>query len=147
LAASPVAFTVLKWVGAAYLLSLGAKLIAKPRSANGAAGPADGTFGKNGARDALRRGFLTNVFNPKVGVFYATFLPQFVPPDANVAGFSFLLTGIHVLLTSMWFSMLIALTAPLAGILRNPFIIKLFDRLTGCVFVAFGVRLAVEHRG
>ncbi|MDI9849999.1 LysE family translocator [Rhodoblastus sp. 17X3] len=147
LAASPVAFTALKGAGAVYLLCLGAKLIAKPRSALDVADSAGRTRGQTGVGDALRRGFLTNMLNPKVGIFYATFLPQFVPPEANSAGFSLLLAGIHVLLTSLWFSMLIALTVPLAGIIRKPLVVKLLDQLTGCIFVAFGVRLAVAHRG
>jgi threonine/homoserine/homoserine lactone efflux protein len=147
LAASTVAFTALKWSGAAYLLCLGAKLIAKPRSALDAAESAARTRGQTGASDAMRRGFLTNMLNPKVGIFYATFLPQFVPADVNSAGFSLLLAGIHVLLTSLWFAMLIALTVPLAGILRKPVVVRFLDRLTGCIFVAFGVKLAVAHRG
>jgi threonine/homoserine/homoserine lactone efflux protein len=147
LAASPDAFTALKWAGATYLLYLGAKLIVKPRSALDAVDSAGRTRGQNGARDAMRRGFLTNMLNPKVGIFYATFLPQFVPPDANTAAFSLFLAGIHVLLTSLWFSILIALTVPLAGIIRKPFVVRLLDQLTGCIFVAFGVRLAAAHRG
>ena len=146
LAASALAFNVLKWAGAAYLLWLGVKLIARPRSALNAAQPAEGEAERAlGAADALRRGFLTNMLNPKVGVFYVTFLPQFIPHGVNVAAFSLLLAGVHVLLTLIWFSVLIALTVPLGRFLKRPAVVKALDRVTGCVFVAFGVRLAAAH--
>jgi threonine/homoserine/homoserine lactone efflux protein len=136
LATSPRAFLALKWAGAAYLLFVGLRLIFRPRAAFGAAGAASG-----GAGAALRRGFLTNVLNPKVGVFYATFLPQFIPAGADVARFSLLLAGIHAALALPWFGLLIGLTVPLGRWLRRAEVIRALDRLTGCVFVAFGARL------
>jgi threonine/homoserine/homoserine lactone efflux protein len=146
LAASAVAFTVVKWAGAAYLVYLGAKLLAKPRAALSAASPQTGEADrKGGAADALRRGFLTNMLNPKVGVFYVTFLPQFMPHGVNVAAFSLLLAGVHVALTLAWFSLLIALTVPLGRFLAKPRVVKALDRLTGGVFVAFGAKLALAH--
>jgi threonine/homoserine/homoserine lactone efflux protein len=146
LAASEIAFTVVKWLGAAYLVYLGAKLLAKPRTTLNTA-PASGQGPRNsGATSALKRGFLTNVLNPKVGVFYATFLPQFIPHGVNIAAFSLLLAGIHVLLTLAWFLPLVALTIPLGQFLAKQRVVKALDRLTGCVFVAFGVKLAVARR-
>ncbi len=142
LSASPAAFAALKWAGAAYLVVLGIQLILKPRAALADAGGSRG-----GVRASLRRGFLTNIFNPKVGVFYATFLPQFVPPGANVAAFSLLLAAIHAALGLLWFSALIALTVPLGRFLRRPAVVRAMDRLTGCVFLAFGARLALSPRG
>ena len=91
----------------------------------------------------MRRGFLTNLLNPKVGVFYVTFLPQFVPAGADVATFSFVLAAIHVLLSLVWFAALIAATVPLGRALRRPAVIKWLDRITGGVFVAFAARLAL----
>ncbi len=144
LAASAKAYLALKWVGAAYLVYLGVKLIANPRSA-----PPDAPIAGAGdpARSALWRGFLTNVLNPKVGVFYATFLPQFIPNGANVVAFSALLTAVHVALTALWFALLVALTAPLGRWLRSPATMRALDRLTGCVFIGFGVKLAAADRG
>jgi threonine/homoserine/homoserine lactone efflux protein len=147
LAASTAAFTLVKWVGAAYLLYLGAKLILKPRTSLAAANPATGSADlKRGTRDAFQRGFLSNILNPKVGVFYVTFLPQFIPHGVNVAAFSLLLAGIHVLLTMLWFSLLIALTVPLGRFLAKPRVVRNLDRLTGCVFVGFGLKLALAKR-
>jgi threonine/homoserine/homoserine lactone efflux protein len=97
-----------------------------------------------GGDDAFWRGFLTNLLNPKVGVFYVTFLPQFVPAGAYPASYCFFLACLHVLLTLAWFSVLIVATAPLSGYLRRPSAVKALDRLTGAVFVAFGIKLAAS---
>jgi threonine/homoserine/homoserine lactone efflux protein len=146
LAASAKAYLALKWVGAAYLVYLGVKLIAKPRSAPPTAGAPPISDARDPARSALWRGFLTNVLNPKVGVFYATFLPQFIPNGVNVVAFSALLTAVHVALTALWFALLVVLTAPLGRWLRRPATMRALDRLTGCVFIGFGVKLAVADR-
>src|SRR3954462_15015043 len=76
LAASKAAYTVLKWAGAAYLVWLGINLILKPRERFELAAADQARAGQ---RSWLLRGFLTNILNPKVGVFYVSFLPQFVP--------------------------------------------------------------------
>jgi threonine/homoserine/homoserine lactone efflux protein len=137
LSASAAAFTALKVVGAAYLVWLGVRLLLWPRSGLALGGAeAGGSF---------RRGFLTNVLNPKVGVFYATFLPQFIPSGVSVAGFSLLLAGVHAVLTLIWFAALIALTVPLGCWLRRPDVVRGLDRLTGGVFVAFGAKLALTR--
>lgn len=141
LAASEIAFTVVKWAGAAYLLYLGVKLIARPRArldASELGSP------KLDAWQSLRQGLMTNILNPKVGVFYITFLPQFIPVGASVALFSFLLATIHVLLSLVWFAVLIAATVPMGRLLRRPRAVKSLDRVTGGVFIAFGAKLALS---
>jgi len=145
LAASKLAFATLKWVGALYLFYLGMKLIATPRKALAHAPQTTGDAGGSDGWDALKRGVLTNILNPKVGVFYVTFLPQFIPSGADVAGFSFLLAGLHVALTFVWFALLVALTAPIGQFLARPNVVRRFDRLTGLVFIGFGARLALER--
>jgi RhtB (resistance to homoserine/threonine) family protein len=142
LAASELGFTVLKTLGAAYLLWLGLNLLRHPRhSLSPLAGQQAG-----GLWPAFRRGLLTNMLNPKVGIFYITFLPQFIPQGVNVAAFSLLLAAIHVLLSLLWFSLLIALTLPLGAFLSRPRTVKTLDRITGCVFTGFGLKLALTHR-
>jgi RhtB (resistance to homoserine/threonine) family protein len=144
LAASALAFTALKWLGAAYLVYLGLRLLLRPRSsmAPGAAA----TAGRADGLSAFRRGLLTNLLNPKVGVFYISFLPQFIPYGVNVAAFSLLLAAVHVALSLVWLCLLVALTVPLARVLSRPAVVRGLDRLTGCVFVGFGLRLALsEH--
>lgn len=140
LAASTLAFNIVKWLGAAYLMYLGLKLILKPRRSF--AGAATGVPMSG---SALRTGFITNILNPKVGVFYITFLPQFIPSGANVGVFSVVLAGLHVLLSFVWFALLIAATAPLSRILSRPSIVAALDRVTGGVFILFGLKLAFSR--
>ncbi len=143
LAASETAFTILKWAGAAYLLYLGIGLLLKPRSA--LTESKDGLDTASSAREAFTRGLFTNLLNPKIGVFYVTFLPQFIPVGVAPAGFSFILASVHVLLSFLWFAILIAATVPLARFLARPKVVKTMDRLTGGVFIAFGVKLALSR--
>lgn len=143
LATSPVAFETLKWAGAAYLVWIGLGLLLRRSSPSAA----DNEVTDRGSGSVLRRGFLTNMLNPKVGLFYAAFLPQFIPPDVNAAAFAMLLAVIHVLLTSLWFTLLIGMTATLARILARPRVALALDRMAGCVFMAFGLRLALSEHG
>jgi threonine/homoserine/homoserine lactone efflux protein len=147
LAASALAFTTLKWLGAGYLVYLGVKLMMTPRSSLAVDQASFDSPARSGGNEgAFYRGFLSNILNPKVGVFYVTFLPQFIPHGVNVAGFSLLLAGIHVLITAIWLSLLVGLTVPLGRFLSRPRVVRNLDRLTGCVFVGFGVKLAVAKR-
>ena len=143
LAASTLAFTVLKWIGAAYLLWLGIGLILRPRDRFEV-----GTAPAQGLDDTawMRRGFLSNLLNPKMGAFYVSFLPQFLPQGVPAAPFMLLLTAIHVLLGVVWLGLLIAATQPLARILRRAAVVRWLDRATGGVFIAFGLKLALERR-
>ncbi len=93
----------------------------------------------------MRAGFFTNVTNPKIGVFYVTFLPQFIPQGANVAAYSFLLATVHVLIGLAWFAALIAATVPIGRMLRRPSVVRTLDRITGGVFIAFGLKLAISR--
>ena len=146
LSASRLAFTALKWAGAAYLAWLGLRLILKPRADWAPAGPASQAGGRrDDPGGAFRRGLLTNLLNPKVGVFYITFLPQFIPHGYNVAVLSMLLAGVHVLLSLVWLSILTATAASLGRILRRPKIVNALDRLTGLMFIGFSVRLALTE--
>jgi threonine/homoserine/homoserine lactone efflux protein len=95
---------------------------------------------------AFATGLLTNLLNPKVGVFYVTFLPQFVPPGVPAAPYMLLLGAIHGLLGLLWFGCLIAATRPLAKFMRRPAVVSTCDRLTGSMFVTFGVGLALQSR-
>lgn len=130
---SELAHTIVKWAGAAYLFWLGAHLLFKPRQAF-VSGDAPS---QQSAAIALRKGFLTNLLNPKVGIFYVSFIPQFVPYGASVAGYTFFLATVHVVLTLAWFT----LVAPLGRMLRKPKVISALDRLTGLVFIGFGLKL------
>jgi len=140
LAASQSAYTALKWAGAAYLFWLGANLLARPRSRFDLGAPA--ARGGNW----WVRGLLTNLMNPKVGVFYVSFLPQFVPIGVPAAPFIVLLAVIHVALGLVWCAGLILATSPLKRWLQRAQVVRWLDRATGAVFIGFGVRLALDRR-
>lgn len=140
LQASELAYTILKWTGAAYLVWLGLKMLFKPRTA----WADQDTPGAKGFA-AMRAGFFTNITNPKIGVFYVTFLPQFIPHGANVTLYSFFLALTHIALSVVWFAALTAATVPLGRALRRPNVIKTLDRVTGGLFIAFGLRLAASR--
>jgi len=146
LAASTIGFLIVKWAGALYLFTIGLRLLVRPRSAAQVVEAGARANRQSGAQ-CFRQGLLTNLLNPKVGIFFITFLPQFIPHEANVVTFSLLLAGIQVLLTLSWFSLLIVMTAPLGAFLSRPAIVKTLDRATGGIFVAFGLKLALERQG
>jgi threonine/homoserine/homoserine lactone efflux protein len=141
LAASSLASVALTWAGAAYLAWLGLRLLLRPRSDFDLAKAGDARGG-----NWWLRGFLTNLLNPKVGVFYVSFLPQFVPAHVAAAPFIFLLAVVHGLLGLAWFAALIAATAPLKRWLQRSAVVRWLDRGTGAVFLGFGVRLALDRR-
>ena len=146
LAASEVAYTALKWIGAVYLVWLGIGLIRNPRTAFARDTTATKAPAHNRASGWLVKGMLTNILNPKVGVFYVTFLPQFVPAGVPVAGYTFLLASVHVALSVFWFALLIGASVPLGRALGRPAVVRAMDRLAGCVFVGFGAKLALSRQ-
>lgn len=141
MAASQTAYTVLKWVGAAYLFYLGVGMLLRPRDA----------FKIEPSRPRasdnwLLRGYLTNILNPKVGVFYVSFLPQFVPAGVSPPPFILILALIHAAIGTGWLCLLIAAMTPLKRWLSRPAVVRALDRVTGLVFIGFGLRLALERR-
>lgn len=147
LTVSQVAYLVLQYAGAAYLCFLGGKMLKDavfPKAAS--SGAADISVPDIEGSRWLARGFLTNILNPKVGVFYVSLLPQFIPTGANVAMFSVLLASIHAAMGIAWFALLTTATAPLTRFLNKPATTRTLDGMTGTVLVAFGLRLALERR-
>lgn len=145
LAASAFAYGVLRVAGALYIVWLGGRMIAAALRRP----PADAAVAADAVtpgRSWAMRGYLTNLLNPKVGVFYVTFLPLFVPPHVSVTGFSMLLAAIHVAESLLWFWMLTTLVTPLAGWIRRGAVTRALDGVTGGVLLAFGVGLFLERR-
>jgi threonine/homoserine/homoserine lactone efflux protein len=142
LAASPTAFTILKYAGAAYLAWLGVNLLLRPRQVIAAAS-APRIDSTHSVLPALKRGFVTNILTPKVGLFYITLLPQFVPHGVSVAPYSFLLACTHVALAVTWFIALATMTGFIRPYLQRPGVLPTLDRLTGGVFVLFGLQLSL----
>jgi threonine/homoserine/homoserine lactone efflux protein len=101
-----------------------------------------------GRRGLLGTGFtaglLTDLLNPKVGVFFMTFLPGFIPAGARVGLTSLLLGAIFVVLTAFYYVALLALSGPVTRWLSDGPVRRWVDRVTGLVLIAFGLRLVVE---
>jgi len=146
LAASELAYDILKWAGAAYLAWLGLQLIRKPRADFSPGLNADPSAAPGNRLSSFWKGLVGNLLNPKVGVFYVSFLPQFVPAGVPVSGYTFMLAIIHVVLGAIWCVALILASQPLIWALRRPRVIKTLDRLMGCVFIGFGAKRALSNR-
>jgi threonine/homoserine/homoserine lactone efflux protein len=147
LAASSTAYAALRWAGAAYLVWLGVGMLARPRSGFVVdATAADATRADAPQRNWLVRGMLTNLLNPKVAVFYVTFLPQFVPRgSASPRTLMVAFAAIHAVEGLLWFALLSAAAASLARVLRRGGVVRTIDRVTGVVLVAVGVRLVLDR--
>lgn len=151
---SETAFLVLKIAGAVYLVWLGGGMIVaaiRGRGVPEAVAEALAAGGPGGRRDRralawFRRGVTTNLLNPKVGVFYLGFLPQFIPEGAPAVAFAVGLAAIHAAMGIAWFAALVLLTRPFARLLRRPAVTRAIDGVTGTFLVAFGLRLALERR-
>jgi threonine/homoserine/homoserine lactone efflux protein len=146
LSASALAYNLLRAVGAGYLLFLGARLLIGPRRRGLDLEAPPGLTAFESPSRWFLRGLLTNLLNPKVGVFYLTFLPLFVPRGVGVAGFTALLASIHACQGALWFILLIRATEALTRWMRRPGVVTTLDRAAGVVLVGFGLRLALERR-
>ena len=153
IAASATAFTVLKWIGAAYLVYVGASmLLAKARADGpdvgvlGAGVPARAGAGHGNLRRVFAQGFWTNALNPKVALFFLAFLPQFIHPDAQHKTLTFLLLGlifnINALPVNMAYGLGAAWLSSRFKVMQRG--MAWLQRGTGAVFVYFGIRLAIS---
>lgn len=176
LAASATAFTVLKWVGAAYLCWTGVKLMLA-RATDGSGWADDAGMARSQAPASLRSvyagGFLTNALNPKVAIFFLAFLPQFIVPEAPHKTLAFLLLGclftlgsipvdIGWALAAAWIARKLKQAAchravpgagePPKGMAVRPqrgsvgAVFLWLDRVAGAMFLGFGLRLALSDR-
>ena len=148
LAASAAAFLVVKVAGAVYLCALGVRMIlaARERRSDGSgATPADAS---PSARSAFVRGLLTNVSNPKVVLFFLSFIPQFVDSASPSKGVAFVVLGLVLVAMSTVYNTAVAWAA--GGLTRRmravPRVRVWLERSIGAAFVALGVRIAfAEH--
>jgi threonine/homoserine/homoserine lactone efflux protein len=136
--ARPLIFEALRCAGAVYLVYLGLRLIFRPRRVIGDEACVD--VAKVSALPTIRRGFLTNILNPKVGLFYLTLLPQFVPKGGG-SGDAFALACMQVGIALVWFVSLAALTNYIRLWLRIPKVARMLDQGTGGFFVLLALEI------
>lgn len=140
LATSALAFTIVKLMGAAYLLYLGLRLLLTRTSH----GDARAVAPSAGARSAFFQGILTNVLNPKVALFFLAFLPQFIDPTSHARALAFIALGTTFITTGLLWCVVLAFGAARlqAFFARNPSVRTMLDRAVGCLFIGIGARLA-----
>jgi threonine/homoserine/homoserine lactone efflux protein len=142
-AASATAFNVLKLVGAAYLMFLGIQaLLSSLRRGQAVAAPVE-----RAVSSPFRMGLVTNLLNPKLAVFYTSFLPQFIAPGEPVLLKSVALASIHAGLGIAWLAFYARTLVAAGRMLSRPRVRRTLDRLTGTVLVALGLKLASARRG
>jgi threonine/homoserine/homoserine lactone efflux protein len=145
--ASAVAFTVLKLLGALYLIWLGVQALRAARRHVEMHGGSPAAAGATmSVRGGFAQGFLSDLGNPKIGIFFTSLLPQFVDPGHGVL-LPFLLLGcVFVLMTALWLGAYCVVAARAADTLRRPRVKSALDRVTGVTLIAIGLRVAVERR-
>lgn len=145
--ASATAFTVLKLVGAAYLVYLGLQGIwLSRRRSHQHDDDRDPGARRPGPPSGFRQGLYSNLANPKIAVFFTSFIPQFVSPGRSVVVSSLALGAIFNLLGVVWLVVFALVVSRAGEVLRRPRVRLALDWLTGCVLVGFGLRLATERR-
>jgi threonine/homoserine/homoserine lactone efflux protein len=148
LAVSRLAYNAVRIAGAFYLVYLGIRMWARKHEFHLAPDPLSDAAGRNedGGHRWFLRGLLTNVLNPKVGVFYITLLPQFIPRGGGIMTYSFLFTFIHVAEGLLWLTLLTIAVRPLRHWLRRPAVTRALDCGTGTVLIGAGLGLALDRR-
>lgn len=143
LAKSAIAFELVKYLGASYLIFLGIKSLTSKSSKQFDLETVDA---KNNYGKIYVSGILTNILNPKVALFYLAFLPQFVDPKYIHSSLPFLILGLTFLLLITIWSLIIALSASkLSDSIRRNYKVKLWlDKIAGGVFILLGIKIALS---
>ncbi len=149
IAASPLLFTVIKYIGAAYLIYLGAKMmlstfgVSKERPLD-----VQSNMAEVETRRLMLRGFITSITNPKVLLFFIAFFPQFVVIEGDHHAISFLVLGMVYAVIGVMIDVLFAILAGGAAgaVAKNQTLRKMLDRVVGATFIGLGIRLALTRR-
>lgn len=148
LATSATAFLIVKYVGAAYLVWLGAKALFSSSGGLGSVGEGAQKTKAPSAKAAFFQGALIDILNPKVALFFLAFLPQFVSPTSGHVFSETLILGVIVVAIALLTEYLFVLAAaPLGAYLRNnKRLMSWLDRTFGALLIALGARLALADR-
>lgn len=152
LAASSAAFNAVKWIGAAYIIWMGIGML-RARLKAGPASPAPAAAVETAPaaapyRRIFAQGFLTNVLNPKVALFFLAFVPQFISADSPNKAVAFFILGCIFNFNGMlWCNGLALFTAFASARLKvKPLVALWLNRITGGLFLALGARLALSEQ-
>ncbi|MBO1511371.1 LysE family translocator [Metabacillus bambusae] len=141
---SALLFSVFKYVGAVYLIYLGVKTLWSLKKKEEAASVKVMTKSQFVNTSCFKQGFLTNILNPKVAVFFLTFLPQFVDSGINTF-LPFLIMGItYTVLTAVWFLLYVYLINQISAFMKKPKTQNIIEGITGTILIGFGIKLALE---
>ena len=138
---SAVAFSIVKYLGAAYLCWIGVKALMSAFKGE----KAEAVTPAKRQRTLLKafgEGFLTNALNPKVSMFYLAAFPQFITLGETSAAASFMLVVIHSLINAVWFAAMVLLLDRFVSVARNGQFQRWLKGITGVVFIGFGAKLA-----
>ncbi|BDP43689.1 lysine transporter LysE (plasmid) [Deinococcus aetherius] len=142
---SALAFDIVKWVGAAYLIFLGVKALLERTPHVTLPGSAASNVTQ---RSAFWQAALTDLLNPKVALFFLAFLPQFIHPERGPVVAQFLVLGVLFLLVGLVWDAFLAVLAGRVGVwaARHPWLVVVQNRVSGVVMLALGIRLALSRR-
>lgn len=148
LRASEIGYTVVRVAGATYLIAFGVRLLASRvrRDVTEAPDPLPTPRSARSALSAYLSGLGTNLPNPKVGIFFVSFLPVFIPKGASVGWTSALFAAIFITEGTAWLLAIVLFASRLGETIRRPRIRRRLERLSGVVMIGFGIRLATEAR-
>ncbi|WP_459503123.1 LysE family translocator [Bacillus sp. C1] len=137
-------FSIFKYVGAIYLVYLGIQALLSLKSKNSPDIHEIPIQHGDKNSSCFRQGFLTNLLNPKIAVFFLTFLPQFLNPNHNTL-VQFLIMGLtYLVLTVIWFAFYIFLIDKISIFMKKPTTQRYVQGITGIVLIGFGIKLAFE---
>jgi RhtB (resistance to homoserine/threonine) family protein len=145
---SAAVFETVKIAGAAYLVWLGVQSLRAAWAGQGRSSFLRGAIEESsgGRAVSFTEGLFTNLLNPKVALFYLTFLPQFISPAAGVFQQSVLLASVHIAMGLVWLSAMAVFLDRLSGWLPGDAIKRRLEAVTGLLLVGLGLRLALEKR-
>ncbi|WP_332699026.1 LysE family translocator [Halalkalibacter lacteus] len=140
---SAVAFEIVKYVGAIYLIYLGlSSFISRKKKATSA----ENQYNDEMKKSAFKQGLFSNILNPKVAMFFLTFLPQFVKTGENATQQLIIMGVIYTLLSISWFFIYVFFITYLREWLMSPKVQRIMDKATGLVLIGFGLKLALDKQ-
>jgi len=134
-------YFTLKTLGAVYLIWLGINALLKLRNNSVSDDTSIQKFD-----NFLSQGFFANMLNPKVGLFYISLLPQFIPQAANVFTYSLFLVFIHIMLSAIWFWLIAKTVNKSRRTIQSNRSARIVKALTGIIFISFGLKLLSAAR-